>query len=171
MATKKKKTTRKLKDKTWTDEDLAIAESLYMTYITPTEIAKETGIPRTTIVYHAQTYWRPKRELLKTEFMQAVYSGKVEAFTAITKGSMQIMTRALKHMTTRKQPPTLKEALDAAKLLDTIDKIGRLDEEASKEESNSRDQVNSEQLLQRLKQADPFFDMKKESEDEDETIN
>lgn len=163
---------KKDKDKKWTDEDLRIAESLYMDYVTPTAIAKETGIPRTTLVYHIQTYWKPKRLEHTTELMQTVSAARREDFSLLTGSALKIMNRALKTVTTRKTPPTLKEALDAAKVLDTIDRITRLDQAAENENSSSNDQVSSKELIKRLQTADPFFEIEeKESKDEDKSVN
>lgn len=165
----KKKASKRSKDTSWSDEDLAIAKSLYMDFMTTVEIAKETGIPRTTIQYHVGQYWKQERAMLSTELVREWADANRPEMSKITRTSVKIMDRALTHLSKRREPPTMKEAIDAAKVFETMDKIARLDK--AEGESEVVEQVNSSELIERLKSADPFFENKEGEDDDKKSIN
>jgi len=147
----------KYKSKQWTDKQLETAESMYMDYLPITEIAKESGVPRTTLYYYIRSSWKLRREVRSKELLSAIAVGKREAFEELTGSALKIMSRALTALVQRPQSPTMKEAIDASKVISEIDRITRLDKAENNEPT---DELDINEVLSN----DPFLTKGKKDE-------
>lgn len=141
---------------------LAKAKELYLQYYSYTRIAEVTGLPRTTVAYHASNHWKVERELEKAELFDHMSSAKKVQFTNITQASIQIMERALLNLASRKQPPTIQEATKASEIMATLDKITRLDD--GKPTEITEDKPFSVIEIQQKLIKDPFYSAPEEIE-------
>ena len=155
------------KEKKWTEAEMMAAKDLYMEFLTTTEIAAKTGIPRTTLQYHISQYWKIERAMASSEIIKEWREANKPNMSKITRNSLKIMDRALQHLSKRPEPPTMKEAIDASKVFDTMDKIARLDKAEGVTEI--KEQLNSSELIERLKSADPFFEQEGDKNEEETT--
>lgn len=112
--------------KRYTEKELEEAKSMYMEYQTISEIARQTGITRQTITYHAKK-WKVEREIMRADLLDRVISAKSADFANMTIAAINVMTRALTDLATREQSPSINEAKRATEILEVLDKITRLD--------------------------------------------
>lgn len=120
-----------MKKKSWkslTKKEQEEAKSLYMEYTSIASIAEKFNVPRTTIQYHASTYWDVEREMLKAELYQQWNSTKKGAFIKMQDKAAKIIEKSMAHLLSRDTPPTPREAKDAVMILESLDKINRLDD-------------------------------------------
>ena len=116
-----------MSNKKITDEQLERGKTLYMEYKSVTEIANTLSLPKSTIHYWTKK-WSPERELKKAELFAQMHEIKKVQFTEMTSATVTIMQRALTDLAKRSKSPSMSEARTAASILETLDKITRLDE-------------------------------------------
>lgn len=121
-----KKSEKKWGDLTQQQKDTA--KEKYMSYQSISSISKYLNIPRTTVQYHANRYWDAERELLRAELYNQFTKTKKALFVDMSENAMQIVSKSMKHLASRQTPPTTREAKDATAILESLDKITRLDE-------------------------------------------
>lgn len=110
------------------EKELARAKTLYMEYASPKEISDITGIARTTLSYHANTYWKQERDMMKADLFAKFSETKRANFVKMSQSSIEIIQRALADLARRENPPTVAEAKRATEILESLDKITRLDD-------------------------------------------
>jgi hypothetical protein len=109
-------------------EEQETAKALYMEYQSVVSIAKELNVSRTTLQYHAKTYWEAEREMNRAELFSQFTASKKSKFIEMSEASIKIITKALTTLASRDVPPTAREAKDAVAILESLDKITRLDD-------------------------------------------
>lgn len=165
--------TKKKIDKKVLDE----AKKRFMKYQSMTSISKSLKIPKSTLHYHIDKYWKPERELAKAELFQKLTESKRVDFTKITEASIQIMARSLGELATRPEPPTMQEATKAAEIMEKLDKIMRLDDGNPTDiVSNQEKPMTIETIRQKIS-LDPFeevpvvgYEEKNDEDDSEETF-
>jgi hypothetical protein len=120
-------------------------------------LADEYGLTRTSIQYHANKHWDTEKELLKAELFQKFSSNKKENFLKMSQHSITIITRALQAMANNPNPPTVMEAKRATEILESLDKITRLDE--GKPTDITEEKVATAKELREKLSIDPFADV------------
>ena len=133
------------------------AKRMFLEYRSLKEIATQLAVPRTTLQYHATNYWNFEREMQKAEMFKAFSDQKKVTMTRLSEASLKIMTRALEESARSAEPPTLREAQQTAMILESIDKILRLDENRPTEITENRPTTTVE-LKKRLA-LDPFAEI------------
>lgn len=108
-------------------EELARVKKMYMSYSPYAEIARQYDLAATSVAYHCKK-WRDEREMMKAELFAQFSSNKKVHFTKMSEASITIIQRALEDMAGREIPPTVREAKDAVTILESLDKITRLDD-------------------------------------------
>lgn len=93
-----------------------------------TSLAKEYGIARTSLSYHANKNWKVELELQRAELFSHFSKAKKANFIKMSESAIKVMTRALEDIADRDIPPSIREAKDAAVILESLDKITRLDD-------------------------------------------
>jgi len=111
-----------------TEAERESAKQCFMQYQSIAHIARDLEIPRTTVQYHASTYWHPEREMLKAELFSRFTATKRSKFIEMSESSINIIAKALTQLANRDMPPTTREAKDAVSILEALDKITRLDD-------------------------------------------
>jgi hypothetical protein len=111
-----------------TESEKEVAKQCFMQYQSIASIASELKVPRTTVQYHASTYWHPEREMLKAELFSRFTATKRSKFIEMSESSINIIAKALTQLANRDMPPTTREAKDAVSILEALDKITRLDD-------------------------------------------
>ena len=138
----------------FSDEELEIARQMYMNFDSVTLIARECGMSRGAVQHYERTYWKAEREEMSSDLMNAIGAEKRQELGKITKETLKVLGRALEYLGKRKEPPSTKEALDAAKILQVMDKlVGVKEEETDEEEYIDVTDMSS---------LDPFNNSKKE---------
>lgn len=110
------------------DKEKELAKKCFMEYQSVASIAEELNVARTTIQYHANTHWMPEREMLRAELFSNFTASKKSNFIQMSEHSIKIINKALSHLSNRDEPPSAREAKDAVAILESLDKITRLDE-------------------------------------------
>ena len=128
MAIKKSPPKPKPSRRSISEDKLIEAKRMYMEYIPVIDIAKAIEENRTTISYYVQTYWRPEREMMKADLFAHFSEVKRTNFIKMSASSMEIIQRALHDLAKRDMPPTVTEAKKATEILESLDKITRLDD-------------------------------------------
>jgi hypothetical protein len=133
------------------------AKALYLEYSTQTDITKQTGIPRSTLVYHIRkdNGWEYERNLARAELLSHVASAKKADFAKMTGSTITVLKRALSSLAIREEAPTVQEAKGAASILEVLDKITRLDDDKPTDIIQSDKPVTVVELKSKLK-LDPF---------------
>ena len=144
----------------------------YMAYKSISELATAYDVTRNTITYHINYgSWKAERKLKENELFASFDDGKKVDFVEMTNSTVQIMSRALKHLATRHEPPTMSEASRTADILKTLDNILRLDEGKPTDIVESSEKPISETDLREKLKADPFSKTNKEEKDTNEKLN
>lgn len=137
------------------------------------ELADQYGVKRTSIEYYASQSkedWRGQRELLKAELFQKFSETKKSDFVKMSSSAIKVMAKALEELANRDEPPTMMEAKRATEILESLDKITRLDNGDPTE--IVEDKTISIQDLKKKIAFDPFHEAEviefKENEDDKE---
>ena len=154
---KKKATTRK--SPKVSAAKLAKCKELFMAYASLGEISKLENIPKSTLAYHSSKRWMAEREMNKAEIFATVTAAKKEQFSDITHNTVKIMQRALSHMASRTEPPTIMEAQKAADIMSSLDKIIRLDDNKPTEIAATHDAPVTIEVIQEKLSLDPFAEV------------
>jgi len=117
----------------FSDDEKEVMKQKYLNYVPVSKIAREHGVSRTTLQYHATTHWVPVRESMRAETFGEFMDTKRESFVKMSKTSMSIIKAALEELSNRDVPPTMREAQMAVNVLVELDKITRLDDGAPTE--------------------------------------
>ena len=121
-----KKVTKKFTD--LTEQEKEHAKKLYMDYVDVSKIADKLGVARTSLSYHVNKKWKAEREVFKAELMHQFASNKKAHFINISESAIKVLNKALQDLANREIPPSMREAKDAAAVIESLDKILRLDE-------------------------------------------
>lgn len=133
------------------------AKKLYMEYMPVKTISVQLGVPRTTLNYHANKYWDFERNLSRAEMFKNFSDQKKVVMTNMSESALKIMTRAMEATADSDTPPTLHMASQCATILESIDKILRLDDNKPTDITESRP-VTLKDLKKRLS-VDPFSEV------------
>jgi predicted DNA-binding protein YlxM (UPF0122 family) len=110
------------------ENDMELAREMYLEYIPISQIADKFKVGRTTISYHANKYWKVDREMRKAELYAQFTDAKRVNFTKMSEAAISIITKSLVELSTRNRAPTVQEAKMATQILESLDKITRLDD-------------------------------------------
>jgi len=150
------------------DEDLAYAKELYMAYEPISSIARKLSIPRDSLKYHVSVKkdcWKHEREGIEKEVLKEFNGTKRAKLVNISKLSLSILEKSLVDMG-KQDRVSLQEARNVATILDSMDKIIKLDEGKPTERKELIDNrpTSPQELKERLKQADPFLQFEENDE-------
>lgn len=134
------------------------AKQLYMDYMPVSEISRITGIHRSTINNHVQSKWKEQRDLAKAQLFDELTDIKKAHFIKLTDSAIRVLGRALDHMAKQENPPTIREAKDAAAVMEALDKITRLDENKPTDIIREEKPITIVELREKMK-IDPFADV------------
>lgn len=118
-------------------------------------LAREYAVKRSSAQYYADKYWKEELALKRAELFQEFSKNKKEDFIRMSQSAMTIMRKALEELAKRDQPPSMMEAKRATEILESLDKITRLDDGKPTEISEERPITTIE--LQKKLSVDPFF--------------
>jgi hypothetical protein len=130
------------------------AKSMYMEYVPVKTISEQLGVARTTLQYHATRHWDFERNLARAEMFKNFSEQKKVTMTTMSEAALKIMTRAMENLADGDTMPTLQQANQASAILESIDKILRLDDNKPTDITESRPTTTVE-LKKRL-ELDPF---------------
>lgn len=125
-------------------------------------LSEEFRVKRTSAQYYANKEWKQEKALMRAELFQQFSDDKKENFIKMSNASIIIMTRALQELAKRDNPPTIAEAKRATEILESLDKISRLDENKPTEITEERP-ITTVELKDKLS-LDPFSGVVKEVE-------
>ena len=140
----------------------------FMNYVPISTLAVRYKVARSSINHHVTRGWEEERNLLRAELYETLSSSKQVDFNNITGNAISILKKSLANLANRKQSPTLKEALDASKILDVLDKITRLDEGNPTDIISNNDKTIEIIDLKKKMVNDPFYTEPKAIEDKSE---
>lgn len=128
-----------------------------------TSLAQNYGIARTSLSYHANRNWKKELELARAELFSHFSNSKKANFIKMSESAIKVMTRALEDMADRPMPPSIREAKDAAVILESLDKITRLDD-GNPTDIIAEKPISIKEIKQKLA-LDPFYDEGEEIEE------
>lgn len=152
MTTKKRKSGERL-----TKKELEKAKRLYLNYESISDISKKLSMSRTSVSHHINKDggWKQERELRRAELLEKVSLSRGEDFAKMTASTITVLKRALEDLANRDTAPTVMEAKGASQILETLDKITRLDKGDPTEIIREDKPTTVVELRKRLKN-DPF---------------
>jgi IS30 family transposase len=155
-----------------TQKQLATIKRMFMEYKDISKIAREFGVARSTISYHInQNGWSAERKLQESDVFQAFSDSKKVDFIKMTEHSVVILSKALQHLASRAEPPSISEATKSADILKTLDNILRLDEGKPTDITAEVDKpMNEKEIRDKLKK-DPFSNFEEEEDEESNKLN
>ena len=158
-------------NKKYSDKQLAKAKQLYMEYQSLDEIERRTKIPRGSVYHHVKSKWKDEREMNKAELFAQMTATKKVHFTNMTSATIKILTRALEDLANRDQAPTIVEATKAAEIMNTLDKITRLDEGNPTDIVSNQEKPMTIEVIKEKIALDPFSveEIEYKGEDENES--
>lgn len=155
------------KTRSWKDLSKPEQEEAKRLYVEESQslasIADTFNLPRTTLSYHAQKYWTVEQKMNQAKLFAEFSATKKAHFVNMSDKAMTVIGRALENLATRETPPTPREAKDATQILESLDKITRLDE--GKPTEISEEKVMSIEDIRKITDIIPFTPKKKEKED------
>lgn len=119
-----------MSNQVYSEEQLERAKQMYMEYKPMTTISEETGINYKTVQYHAtkkDKCWRVERELSKADLLSRVSESKRGAFASMTLDSITVVQKCLAQLA-RAESITTTDAKKAMEILESLDRITRLDD-------------------------------------------
>lgn len=136
-------------------DQLSRARALYFDDNSITGIAKTLQVPRTSIQYYVNKEWKAERRAAASELMRNLADAKKKDIAAIYKNSLTALSKSIEFMA--KQPHiSIQEAKGITSVLDTIDKITRLDDGSATDITETVQPKTLEELRDELKAIDPF---------------
>lgn len=146
------------------------AKERYFNNESVSSIAKSLGINRNTLQNYVNQTWREERRLQAAELFQELASVKKSQFLKMTQSAITVLTRALNDIALRDEPPSMKEAKDVSAIMESLDKITRLDELKPTEIIANEKPITVIELREKLK-VDPFLELEEaEFEEVDEEV-
>jgi hypothetical protein len=143
--------------KEFIDKDkLAAAKERYLKYEPVAVIAKDMGIARTSLQNWVNREWKAERELARAELFEDVAKVKKVQFVKLTENAITVLSRALETLAKSQDNITMKEARDVAAIMESLDKITRLDENKPTEIHSQEKVVTVVELREKLR-VDPFL--------------
>jgi len=121
-----------------------------------TSLAQIYGVARTSLSYHANRNWKKELELQRAELFSHFSNSKKSNFIKMSESAIRVMTRALEDMADRPMPPSIREAKDAAVILESLDKITRLDD-GNPTDIIAEKPISISEIKKKLA-LDPFYD-------------
>ena len=149
------------------DKQLELAKVLYLKYTPLNSISLETGMTKSQLVYYIPK-WRAERELLKSEVLEALSESKRELMSSIAKNGLEVLAKSMEDLVKRGAALSPKEMSGIAAIVDSLDKITKLDDGNPTEiiaETKPATTIEIRKLLNR----DPFLELPETIDDA--TIN
>jgi len=167
----------KQKKRKWSDlseADINEMKDLFKGYHSITSISDKFNIPRTTLSYHIENDgWSTDREMQRAELYTRWAASKKGMFIGMSDNAAKIIQKSLNHLANRQEPPTPREAKDAVAILESLDKITRLDDGRPTEITEEK--VMELRDIEVIAEMVPFKSKPKlveeDSEEEDEKVN
>lgn len=159
---------------TWADlspDQQERAKQMFFEYNSVASIAAKFNIKRTTLQYHATTKdnsWEVERELMRAELFSKWSQTKRSSLVGMQSDLVTIIGRSVKHLANRDDPPTPREAKDATVILESLDKITRLDDGTPTEIQGEK--VMKLEDITAIAELVPFKKKENEEEKEQEEI-
>lgn len=135
------------------------ARRQYLNYASISEIARTLGVHRNTIgnYVHGLKGWKKERDFAKNELLTELAENKAAHISRIYGTSLDVLTRFVDDLKNRDKALTLVEARNLASILDSIDKIARLDQGSPTDIIADTKPASVIEVREILKQ-DPFID-------------
>lgn len=131
-----------------------------MKYESVSSIAKDLGIVRTSLQNWVNKEWKAEREMARAEMFEDVAKFKKVQFVKLTENAIAVLSRALENVAKNKEEITMREARDVAAIMESLDKITRLDDNKPTEIHSQEQVITVLELKERLK-VDPFISLDK----------
>jgi hypothetical protein len=110
------------------EADQERAKQLFLEGESISSISTQFNVARSSLSYHANKHWKKELDLQRAELFSHFTKSKRANFIKMSESAIRVMTRALEDMAHREIPPTIREAKDATVILESLDKITRLDD-------------------------------------------
>lgn len=144
-----------------TDQDLQTAKDLYMGFESVSEIARILNVNRTTLQYYVKKSWKAERDMLSSEFISSITSSRAADLASIQGSAIKTLKRCFLNLANRPEPPSTKEATDAMKILENMDRLAK----ASPDEYPGFEGLNDQDVPE-LEVVDPFAAINKKDSDD-----
>lgn len=125
-------------------ESLNTAKKMYMQFIPNTTIAEAIGVNPPALYYYIRKYWKQERDLLSSEFINNLTEARAADLVSIQNSSIVILKKILNYLAKSSAVPNTKEAVDVVKILESIDKLARV----NPEEYSSHKAISQEELVE-----------------------
>ena len=97
-----------------------------MAFESTASVARQTGIPRSTLRYYIKESWKEERESDRNELLQQIVAAQAPMLREITGVSLSKIMAVIDDMNTEKM--SVKDALTLAKTLEVLNKVAMVDQ-------------------------------------------
>jgi DNA-binding transcriptional ArsR family regulator len=136
-------------------EQFDLMRQMYYGYKPIAEIVKATGVKRPTVMFHIKK-WKEDRELRKHEIVAALTDSKRELMSSIAKNGLEALAASMEYLNSNKKVLSLKEMQSVAQIIDSFDKITKLDD-GNPTEILAEIKPSSTIEIRKLLKNDPFL--------------
>ena len=119
---------KKTKFSDLSEEKQLEAKSMYMNLYSVTEIADKYNVPRTSLTHYINKSWKVEREMQKADLFAHWSDVKKSQFTRISNAAVDIISKTIESMARRPDGVPANELKAVTALIESLDKITRLDE-------------------------------------------
>jgi len=112
----------------YSPDQIAKAKSLYLKYVPWHEISRLSEVPEHSIRKYATSSWRVERDSIKKGIIESALDNKRGVLISIAQYGLAIVEKGLKDILHSEVPLTAKELVNIASIVDSFDKIVKLDD-------------------------------------------
>ena len=133
------------------------AKQLFMSFETTAAIARQTGIPRSTLRYYIRESWKDERESDARDLVNRILGGRAAQLEELSILTVDVITNSITEIRDSKKKLRPSDLLNLAKTLEIMDRIALLDRKNNPDTNEDLSAENETIEMEEMKTLDPFF--------------
>lgn len=133
------------------------AKQLYMSFETTAAIARQTGIPRSTLRYYIRESWKDEREGDARDLVNRILGGRAAQLEELSILTVDVIMSSISEIRDSKKKLRPSDLLNLAKTLEIMDRIALLDRKNNPDTNADFDAEGDTIEMEEMKTLDPFF--------------
>ena len=133
------------------------AKQLFMSFETTAAIARQTGIPRSTLRYYIRESWKDERESDARDLVNRILGGRAAQLEELSILTVDVITNSITELRDSKKKLRPSDLLNLAKTLEIMDRIALLDRKNNPDTNDDLSAENETIEMEEMKTLDPFF--------------
>ena len=133
------------------------AKQLFMSFETTAAIARQTGIPRSTLRYYIRESWKEEREGDARDLVNRILGGRAAQLEELSILTVDTIMHSISEIRASKKVLRTADLLNLARTLEIMDKIALLDKKNNPDTNSDYGAENDTIEMEEIKTLDPFF--------------